>query len=299
MKKCAIFTDCDLDGLGSYTVFKWFTNLQTEHIICSQSNFRKTFTSWATKKDLNSYDKIYIFDLDVSTHDLDLVDRDNVTIVDHHDTHVENVSKYKHATPMVKSYTSCCKLLYNILKAKKPDVTLTDAQKMLILLVDDYDSYQLKLKNSYNLNVIVWNYKGERAEQFARDFGDGFKGFNQSHLNMIHMNNKKVSRVISELDVFSGEVSVSGKKRKLYATMVTESLNEVAHYIIDSFDCDICMIINPKTSRVSFRMNREKSGDVDLGALAKKIADGGGHKYSSGGKLTETVMTLTKMLNPV
>lgn len=299
MKKCAIFTDCDLDGLGSYLVFKWYTNLNTEHTICSQSNFRKTFTSWSAKRDLDSYDKIYIFDLDVSTHDLELVDRKNVTIIDHHDTHVANVKNYKHATPLVKPYTSCCKLIYNLLKAKKPDVQLTQQQKLLVLLVDDYDSYQLKLKDSYNLNVVLWNYKGSRAEQFERDFGSGFNGFNQSHLNMIHMNNKKVSRVISELDVFCGKMSISGKERNVYATMVSESLNEVAHYIIDNFDCDICMIINPKTSRVSFRMNKQKAGDVDLGNLAKKLADGGGHKYSSGGKLTDNVLSVTKMLNPV
>lgn len=299
MKKYAVFTDCDLDGVGTYAVFRWFVNKPFDHNICSQSNFRKTFMNWSKNKNLDSYEKIYIFDLDVSHHNMDLVDRENVTIIDHHDTHFANVKQYKRATALVKPYSSCCKLIYTMLKQKKPDVVLTKEQKMLIGLVDDYDSYQLKFKESYNMNVVLWNYVGNRLEQFLRDFGNGFHGFNQTHLNMIHMNNKKVSRVISELEIFAGQVNVSGKARNFYATMASESLNEVAKHVIDNHECDICMIVNPKTSRVSFRMNKERAADVDLGKLAEKIADGGGHAYSSGGKLTEQVMTLTKMLEPV
>ncbi len=66
MKKIAVFTDCDLDGLGTMAVFKWYTGLDVDHQICSQSNFRKTFTKWAVRNNPDKFEKIYVFDLDVS-----------------------------------------------------------------------------------------------------------------------------------------------------------------------------------------------------------------------------------------
>lgn len=299
MKKIAVFTDCDLDGLGTYLVFKWFTGLRVEHEICSQSNFRKTFTKWAVKNRPETYDKIYVFDLDVSQSNLDLVDHKNFTIIDHHDTHVANQDKYKNANTILKDYTSCCKLLYSLLNKKYPDRNLTDEQKKLVLLVDDYDSYELKLKDSYNLNVVVWNYVGDRAHQFERDFSKGFRGFNDSHMNMIRINNRQVTRILSELEIFHGEIPISGAKYKIYATTAEKCLNEVAHHVINSYDCDICMVMNLRTKRVSFRKNKERIPDLDLGKLAQNIAEGGGHQHSSGGQITDQVLTLTKILQPV
>jgi nanoRNase/pAp phosphatase (c-di-AMP/oligoRNAs hydrolase) len=302
VKKIAIFTDCDLDGIGCYMVFKWFTNYKNlEHIICSQSNFRKTFSSWANKRDITKYDKIYIFDLDVSQKNLDLVDRDNFTIIDHHDTHVQNQDYYQHATTILQEYPSCCKLLYTLLSTKYPARELTPRQKLLVLMINDYDSYELAIKDSYNLNIVLWNYVGNREKQFERDFDNGFVGFNRSHMNMIHMNNKKVKRIISELEIYQGEVPVMGgsKDYKLYATFAHQSLNEVAHHVIDNYDCDVCIVFNMKTGRCSFRKNKERCPEVDLGKIAKNLADGGGHMYSAGGSITDSMLTLTKLLTPV
>ena len=300
MKKDIVFTDCDLDGIGSYLAFKWYTNTEAEHIICSLSNFRKTYMSHFNKHKITDYNTIYIFDLDVSQENISLVDHPNVTIIDHHDTHIANKSKYKKAKTILVDTTSCCKLIYNIYKdSKKSDVELNSSQKLLIAMVDDYDSYALKLPDSYKLNVVLWNYVGKRAEKFCEDFGEGFKGFNQTHLNIISLNEKKVTRVISELDIFKGTLPISGGKYNVYATMASTSLNEVAHHIIDNYDCDICMVINPNTGRVSFRKDKVTAEPVDLGKLAAIIADGGGHAYSAGGKITEKVMSMTKILQPV
>lgn len=298
--KQIIFTDCDLDGIGTYLMFKWYTRYKGEVEICSQSNFRKTFTAWSKKNNPEDYDKIYVFDLDVSQNNMDLVDHKNFVIIDHHETHIDNLDKYKNAKCIVKVYSSCCKLMYTLLKEKYPDRTLTDNQKLLMLLVDDYDSYELKLKDSYNLNVVLWNYVGNRAQQFERDFGAGFDGFTQTHLNIIHLNNKKVARVLSELEIFKGVLPVGGTKYNLYATMSSTSLNEVAHHVINTYDdCDVCVVFNLSTKRVSFRKNKEKVPDLDLGQLAKKIAEGGGHRDSAGGTLNDNMMTLTSMLQPV
>lgn len=300
MKKIAVFTDCDLDGLSTYQVFRWYTDYEdVKHEICSQSNFRKTFQRWAKRNRPSDFDKIYIFDLDVSQNNIDLVDYKNFVIIDHHDSHVRNKDKYKYAKTALKEYTSCCKLLYSMFKHKYEDKKLTIPQKLLVLLTDDYDSYELKMKDSYNLNVVVWNYAGDRAGQFLRDFGDGFKGFSDEHRNMIHFNNKQVSRILSELQVFSGVIPISGKDYHLCATMADKCLNEVAHHVIEKHGCDICLVVNMRTRRVSFRKNKEQAFEVDLGKLAASLADGGGHIHSAGGSLTDRVMTLTKILKPV
>ena len=299
MNKIAVFTDCDLDGLGSMVVFEWFTGLKVDHQICSQSNFRKTFTKWAVRNRPETFDKIFVMDLDVSQTNLDLVDHRNFIVIDHHDTHVANSDKYQNAKTILKDCTSCCKLMYQIMKIKYPDVTLTNDQKKLILLVDDYDSYELKLKESYDLNIVVWNYVGDRAGQFKKDFGNGFKGFSKENKNMIHINNKRVDRIISELEVYKGELPISGKKYSVCATVADKSLNEVAHYVIKQYNCDICMVLNLRTKRVSFRKNKEKIPDLDLGKLAQNIAEGGGHIHSSGGQITDNVLTITKLLTPV
>lgn len=298
MKKNLIVTDCDLDGIGSYLVYKWFTKTNAQHIICSKSNFKKTWLSHFNKNKITDYDKIYIFDLDTSQDCLSLVDFKNVTIIDHHDTHIENKDNYKKATSILVDTTSCCKLIYNICN-KKYKVELSNNQKLLIAMIDDYDSYELKIPNSYKLNVVLWNYVGKRAEKFCDDFKDGFNGFTQTHQNIISLNQKKVERVISELELFKASIPISGDKYNVYATMASTSLNEVAHHIIDTYDCDICMVMNPKTKRVSFRKNKESAHDVDLGKLASKLADGGGHIHSSGGNITDRVMALTKILQPV
>ena len=81
--------------------------------------------------------------------------------------------------------------------------------------------------------------------------------------------------------------------------MADTAINEVAHYIIDNYRCDVCIVLNIQTGRVSFRKNKETAAEVDLGNLASLIADGGGHAYSAGGKINESVMTLTKMLTQV
>lgn len=297
--KSVVFTDCDLDGCGTYLMFKWLTGFTGDVEICSQSNFRKTYMSWLKKNNPDNYKKIYIFDLDVSQKNMDLIDRENVVIIDHHETHLDNLDKYKHAKVIVKVYSSCCKLVYKLFSAKYPDVKLTDCQKLLMLLVDDYDSYELKLKDSYSLNVVLWNYVGNRAQQFERDFGNGFQGFSQTHLNIIHLNNKKVERILSELEVYQGEIPLNGKNHRVCATTTSSNLNEVAHHVIYEYNCDICLVLNLSTKRVSFRKNKHTIPEVDLGKLAKSIADGGGHVDSAGGSITEQVLTLTKILTPV
>ena len=97
--KIHVFTDCDLDGAASLLTFNWLVNdSNTTYTITRVTDFRRTFLEWLKSNNIEDYEKIFIIDLDVSQDSVDIVDRENIIIIDHHDTHVENASKYKNAT---------------------------------------------------------------------------------------------------------------------------------------------------------------------------------------------------------
>ena len=82
--KFHVFTDCDLDGAGSYLVYKWFNNVKSTYTTCRVNDVKNTYKNWALKNNINDFDTVYFFDLDVAQDDelISLIDRDNVVIVD-------------------------------------------------------------------------------------------------------------------------------------------------------------------------------------------------------------------------
>ena len=86
-----VFTDLDIDGSMSYLLFLWFNSgKRIPYITVNVSNFKKSFESWLRVSNPDRFDSIYILDIDTSQESLDLVDRSNVVVIDHHDTHVNN-----------------------------------------------------------------------------------------------------------------------------------------------------------------------------------------------------------------
>ena len=235
-KRNFIFTDIDLDGAMSYLLFEWYNKKRIPYIATRVTDFRASFSGWLKHHKLTDYDTVYILDLDVSNECQELVDKPNIVIVDHHESHVQNKHKYKKAKTFISTDTSCARLLYKLLYSKS-DEPLSDEYKKLVLLVDDYDSYSLKVPNSHELNTIFWNYQGDKVKKFVEDFGSGFHEF-----------------------------------------------------------ADIGMVVNMDSKKVSFR--KDKQCPVDLSLLAKTIADGGGHKYAAGGKVSDKFITFTKLLKP-
>ena len=116
-KKIQVFTDCDLDGATSLLTLEWLLKANRLSYISTRVNdFRSTFLRWLETHNLKKYEKIFILDLDVSQDCLDLVDRENVVIIDHHDTHYQNKDKYKNATVVIELCSSCAKLVYSKFK---------------------------------------------------------------------------------------------------------------------------------------------------------------------------------------
>jgi nanoRNase/pAp phosphatase (c-di-AMP/oligoRNAs hydrolase) len=291
-KKKFIFTDIDLDGAMCYLLFLWFNKKYIPYIPVGVKDFKSSFSKWLEYHNLKKYDHVYLLDLDTSQDSIDLVDNDKIIIIDHHSTHVENKHKYKRANVFVEEISSCSMHVYNLLR-KKCDVKLTAKQKHLLLLVDDYDCYNLALQGSHELNLLFWNYQGDRIAKFVKEFQHGFSGFDDKQKDIITFYKNRLNKVTANLDVYTSNVPIGQQTYKFVSTFASEGINEVADYIIKTNNADIGMVINLQSKRVSFR--KDKAVDVDLSKLAGKLAQGGGHKYAAGGLLTDNVLSLSKM----
>lgn len=294
MVRCVVFTDLDLDGAGSLLTFKWFhPNHQIDTVGLKVSNLRDKLLSWLKTNSFESYDEVYFFDLDTSSVG-DLIDRENVTIIDHHGTNTYN---YKSANTDLVVTTSTSKLIYNKYK-KESKIKLSFSQVELLSLIDDYDSYTLKFANSYSLDILFWYYSGDRISHFCERFKEGFKDFTDQEKVLINTYRKRFAKYYRQLRLYDADISIKGKQYKFISTFVDKYVNDVAHCVIrDNEQCDITMLINPKSKRVYFR--KRKGIDVNLGKLAAALCEGGGHEYAAGGVLNERIKILSKDFQPI
>jgi oligoribonuclease NrnB/cAMP/cGMP phosphodiesterase (DHH superfamily) len=301
--KIYVFTDFDIDGVAALLALHWALGAEPGQIAfktTTVTNFRKEYLNWLNENNPNDFDKIYILDLDVAKN-ADLVDRKNIVIIDHHLTHVNALGVYKNAEVHVSETSSCAKKAYNHFKTLGKLTKLTQQQKYFIALADDYDCYQFKLPETYELNCLYTNTQKtstkQRAEIFLEKYYNGFYPFTTQEKAIIKEYVDRKNKAIDSLEIYQGTVSIGGAKRTIYGTHGTKFVNEICDYMINTHPADIVFFVNSNNSHVSFRKN--KSCDVDLSKLAAKICEGGGHEYAAGGKVTETFLNFTKLLTPL
>jgi oligoribonuclease NrnB/cAMP/cGMP phosphodiesterase (DHH superfamily) len=303
-KNIYVFTDIDLDGSTSLLVLHWSLGAklgELKYKATTVSNLRRELLRWLEEDSFSNYDEVYFLDLDTSNCN-DLIDKSNVNIIDHHLTHVQAVQKgvYKNATVNVVENTSCAKQLYKYFKIVIPgfETTLSAEQKILIALADDYDSYQLKLEDSYNLNCLLINTQKTldktRVDKFAERFYVGFKGFNQQEKNIIKEYITGRDLAIKNLQIYTGSINISKQNLIVTGSMGTKYVNDVCDYLLKNYNSDIVFFVNTNSSHVSFRKKKECT--VNMSKLANKLCEGGGHEYAAGGKITDTFMEFVKQL---
>ncbi len=293
-KKEFIFTDCDLDGVGSYLVCKWCKKTPIPYKVTTCNNFREDFLTWLNNNKLTDYENVYILDIDVSEH-ADILDFPNITVIDHHSS-IKSYSTYKKTKLIIDDKcSSATKLTLKALVPNKTEILkiFTPDQLKLINYIDDYDSYTLKYTESVQLNTILWSYTGNRVEKFVEEFENGFVSFNVYQKNMINIAERKIDHIIETADVFGNYVTI-GTKQKLLSVVADTHINEVASKILHKYGGDVVFVVNLKSKSISLR--KKKGNDVDLSVLAKKLCNGGGHKDSAGGIITEEFLKLTKLL---
>lgn len=294
MLKIAIWTDVDLDGAASYLVLQWILQLSNCNVslhTCNTLKLRNEFVKWLEHNKISDYDKVFFLDLDASLIK-DLIDFKNVTIVDHHKSHIDKNIKYTAATSHVRPCDSTAQLLYELYKSKCKE-SITGEQLKLILLTSDYDCYRLQFKDSKKLNNLFWTFNGNRVETFAKTFKDGFNGFNQLQENAIALYNKKVKSLIDELQMFAGNIN----EYSVVAVFCSTAHNDIAEYLINKYNAQIVMLVNMQLKTVSFR--RSNSCTANVAELANKLCDGGGHETAAGGAITEKFLLFAKTLKPL
>lgn len=287
------FTHWDLDGVVSYLVLRWtFPKAVIEYQATTVQNFRNTYTKWLSTHDLEDYDKVFIMDLGIY-EDKDLIDYPNVFIIDHHPGH--DSSTYTKAKCIIKEYGSACMLAYKAFK-KIYKIKLTREQLHLLILADDFDSYKLEHKESAQLNTVFWD-TNNKFEAFSRSFGAGFQGFDIKQENIIKLHDMKLQQIKDEIEVYAGKASLQGESRYVCSVFATQYINEVADILLNEYNADVALVINPKTDHVSYR--RGTDCDVDLSKLAYDLGEGAGHAFSSGSKITENFVLFTKVLKRI
>lgn len=294
-KKVFVWCDADLDGAVSYLVLSWCYDQQLPVRSTTVKNFAADFTSWTKYTNLDEYDKIFILDIDVAnTEAMELVDRDNVVIIDHHRTHVSKQEEYKKANVILKECSSCSKLVWQIYKSATE--SLNKEQGYMVLLADDYDAYNLDLPHSYHLNIVYWSLQGDRITKFYENYREGFRPFNGYEKNIISLHERKFNSIKQTVKPFKCFLQIKDKPVKFIAATADSCINELADHLIKNYKVDVGVIINLNTQRFSLR--KSSTCDVDLSELINKIGQGGGHEYAAGGVIDDKFLTFSKLLIP-
>lgn len=288
-----IFTHSDLDGAGCLLALAWSfpDNVITYTIISNASSFEEEFHKKNNQRPISSYDTVFITDLSIQEKDIPLIDKRNVIYIDHHKTSLD--LKFNYAKSFIKIFSSCTLFIYKLFKSK---LDISSAQKELLILIDDYDSYQLKFNKTKDLNMLFWSHYVNNISLFLQDFNQGIAAYTPLQLKALSIQKQKLQNTLDTLQIFKAAAVIQGLKRSITAAFSDVSINEVSDYLLSKYSTDIAIVVNLKSNRVSFRRN---NSDIDLSELAKKLCNGGGHEAASGGKITEQFLEFTKLFTPI
>ena len=288
-----VFVDADLDGAISYLTLCWFLGFEVPVTVTTERQLEKEIDSFLKNNYPDRYKRVYILDLDVCSI-ANKVDRSNFSIVDHHQGSLNCKYNFVNAKIKAEDSGSTCKLLYKILKdAYKKDIE--DEKKVLISIGHDYDSYTLKNKEvSIGMNMLYWNYQGDRLSKFVEKYRNGFNSFTSDDLKIISFYRNKIAKFVNSNKVYIGEVPLGDKKVKVCSIMADFCINEIAQEILSLTNSEIAIVVNMRSGSVSFR--RSNQSNINVAKLAEKIAEGGGHPSAAGGTLTKTFLEFTKLL---
>jgi oligoribonuclease NrnB/cAMP/cGMP phosphodiesterase (DHH superfamily) len=282
-----IITDNDLDGACSALLFKHILSTydgSVEIIEVADSNISSKMKYYYERSHL--YKKIIILDLYIPDNIANIVDIAKTTIIDHHESHLKVKDRYSHAKVIIENAPSTAILIYKLFKAK------LESKKELIQLIEivnDYDSYELKTKDSLKLNAIYSSYNNPRVDNFISSFYDGMRPYNQQELNAIKIYFNKFNEQIHK-PLYKGFI----KDYSVIGVFADFAINEVAHYFLKKTNYDICIVVNLASQHVSFR--KKKTCPAKLNILAEALCNGGGHEYASGGKINNKFLQFANTL---
>jgi len=289
-----IYTNKSLDGAVSTLVYMWSKSKEDSFHFTPISNSE---ISKLKTEIVNTHNpsKTLILKLGIREEFLPELDESHIVFIDNQKSSSEVVEKFKKAKIITKEYSSSSLLMY---KALKENIEITDSKKLLIALADDFDSYSLKIPYSYDLNLLFWSEYQGRFSSFIKDYYNGFKPFTEKQIKAIEYIKKVGSDAASKSNVFSGQVVIEEKSKKLCAVMVEKIIPNMMETLIKKHNPDLFVVINTQNENVSIRQCNQDN-PINCAEFAEKFCNGGGKFNSSAGKITPLFMEITKNLKPV
>jgi oligoribonuclease NrnB/cAMP/cGMP phosphodiesterase (DHH superfamily) len=182
----------------------------------------------------------FILDLGLREEFLPELDLPHLTFIDHHKSSENFVDRFKKAKILYKEYSSNTLLTYKLFKET---IKATDAQKTLVAIIDDFDSYKLQLPYSYDLNIIFWSEYQNRFSDFIKDYYDGWKPFTEKQKKAIAFIKKEAQAEAAKVPIFKGEITIKGKKKVACAAMVERIVPQVMEILIKKHNPDLFFFI--------------------------------------------------------
>ena len=279
--KIFIWANSDLDGAASTILLgNIFTQFDYQSVFFGK--FEETYTAWA-KNNLEDYDKVFIVGMVIDQTLLNKIDDPRIVVISDRG----ELLKAFDSTIITDECTSCCKLIYSKFKEK---INFTVELKKLVLYVDDYNKYELKYEESKYLNGIYRKMGYKKFSTFVDRFWNGFDGFTDSEVALAGVFFDEIYTESQTLDIYKGEF----KGWSVISTFSKFSVNEIAKELIDNYEADVIIIVNPDSKFVSFR--KPNGSKADIKYMAENLCSGGGGEWASGGHMTQKFLDFTQKL---
>jgi len=288
-QKIQVVTHTDLDGVVSYLVLCWLYGKKLDVVGTTPMKLEQDFDRLVASG--KTWDKLYFLDLDVSKIG-EKIDLKSTVVLDHHKT---NIYPFKNAIVRIYNETSCAKLIYDTF-FKETGKKISNAQKTLIALADDWDSNTKATPLSESLN-IVYHSMSNKFNSFVDDYYNGFGPFDKFKVNTIQLYKKHCSEYINQLNPFFGNIEFDGiKEVKVGAVFCDKFIQECCDLLFTKYSVDVAIAVMVDQKRIAVRRSNSNS-KIDVSKFVQRIASGGGHESAAGGNLTEEFIEFTKLLS--
>jgi len=199
------------------------------------------------------------------------------------------------------SYVICSNVVYIRIYDtffKDTGKQITNKQKTLIALADDWDSNTKSTPLSEGLN-IVYHSMSNKFNSFVEDYYDGFVPFDKFKQNTILLYKKHKNEYLDQLHPFIGTIEFDEQKDvKVGAVFCDKFVQECCDWLFQKFNVDVAIAVLIDQKRIAVRRNSNNT-KIDVSKFVQRIASGGGHEAAAGGNLTEEFAEFTKMLKPL
>ena len=258
--KVFVWSNSDLDGVAS-TILLGNMFSQFEYRPIFFGDFEEAYANWADTN-LDSYDKVFIVGMPLDQSLINRLDDHRIVFVS------DKGEKYNtfDSTLIVEEKSSCCKLLYGKFKGK---VQFPTNLVKLVAYVDDYNSQTLKYEESRFLNAIYRKSGSKKFSHFIDRFWAGFDGYTDKEINLANQFFREIDNELQGLTLYKGQF----KGFDIISTFSKFPVNEISRALLDNYDTDVIIVVNPSTKYVSFRKKRDSKSDIKF--MAENLCNGG------------------------